>query len=528
MLILQNITHNHPNGEVLFSSIHLTLNKHDKVSLVGNNGVGKSTLLNIIAQNIQPLSGSIHYDVSPYYVPQIFGQYHTQTVAQALNIDNQLTALQAILNGEVTEQNLQLLNEDWLIEERAKEALRDWLLPEIELTQPMNSLSGGQQTKVLLAGLSLHQPQLVLLDEPTNHLDVEGRNRLYEYIQSTYTTLVVVSHDRKLLQLLPTTLELNATGIVTYGGNYDFYAEQKEIEKNALNQHIQGSETMLRKARLKERETLERQQKLNARGKKKHEKEGVARIMLNTMRNNAENSTSKLQHIHSSKITDLTNELNTLRSQVSDIDRMKFGFSDPTLHKEKMLIEANSITFSYPNNTLWKSGKSFTIKQGERIALKGANGSGKTTLIQLLLGNLKPTTGAIQRASFQAIYVNQQYSLLDLKLSVYEQAIKYNTHALEEHQIKIRLHRFLFTKDDWDTSCNVLSGGERMRLLLCCMTLMGNAPDMIVLDEPTNNLDIQNTEILTAAINKYQGTLIVVSHDEVFLKQLAIERELIV
>ena len=138
------------------------------------------------------------------------------------------------------------------------------------------------------------------------------------------------------------------------------------------------------------------------------------------------------------------------------------------------------------------------------------------------MGDIEPQTGKIYRADNKSVYIDQDYSLLDNKLKVYEQAQQFNTSALQEHEIKIRLNRFLFTKGDWEKSCSTLSGGERMRLLLCCLTINSNSPDIIILDEPTNNLDIQNVEILTTAINEYQGTLIVVSHDETFLKQVKI------
>jgi len=388
----------------------------------------------------------------------------------------------------------------------------------------MKTLSGGQKTKVFLAGISIHQPQLVLLDEPSNHLDVSGRQLLYDFIQFTKSTLIVVSHDRKLLNCLNSVFELSNRGITVYGGNYDFYAEQKQIENNALSQDIHGKEKALRKAREKERETLERQQKLDSRGKKKQEKAGVARIMMNTFRNKAENSTSKLKSIHAEKIGGMSQELQSLRSTLPGIDKMNFGFDSSTLHKGKILFTATDVNFSYATLPIWKEGLNVQIRSGERIALKGLNGSGKTTLTNLILGKLEPKTGTIYRAANTQVYIDQDYSLIDNKLKVYEQASQCNTATLQEHEIKTRLNRFLFTKEDWDKPCSALSGGERMRLILCCLTIGNQSPDIIILDEPTNNLDIQNIETLTAAVNEYQGTLIVVSHDETFLEQVNIKR----
>jgi ATPase subunit of ABC transporter with duplicated ATPase domains len=522
MLILQNISYIHPDKDLLFHNINLTLHAHNKIALTGRNGIGKSTLLKIIARELKPSNGQLKVEADPYYVPQIFGQYNHLTIAQALKIESKLNALQEILKGNVTEDNLSSLDDDWEIEERCNEALRHWKLTNLNLAQTMETLSGGQKTKVFLAGISIHQPELILLDEPSNHLDKQSRQLLYDFIVTTQSTLIAVSHDRKLLNLLNTVCELNKNEISVYGGNYDFYAGQKQMEKNALNHDIHGKEKALRKAKEKERETLERQQKLDARGKKKQEKAGVARIMMNTLRNNAENSTSKIKDAHTEKILGISQELQKLRSALPDMDKMKFGLDNSGLHKGKILFTATNMNFIYDTQPLWKNDLNFQIASGERIALRGLNGSGKTTLIKIILGKLETKT--VYRADNRSVYIDQDYSLIDNKLKVYQQAQQFNTSALQEHEIKIRLTRFLFIKEYWDKTCCVLSGGEKMRLMLCCLTINNQSPDIIILDEPTNNLDIRNIEILTAAINEYQGTLIVVSHDDHFLEQINIER----
>ncbi|HSD06064.1 ribosomal protection-like ABC-F family protein [Flavobacterium sp.] len=524
MLILQNVSYIHPNKELLFDNISFTVNHQEKIALIGNNGAGKSTLQKIIAKQLQPSGGQLHVDSVPYYVPQIFGQYNHLTISQALGIEEKLSALKEILNGNATEENFSALNDDWTIEDRCLEALNYWHLNDLDLDQKMETLSGGQKTKVFLASISIHQPDLILLDEPSNHLDVSGRELLYNFIQSTKSTLIIVSHDRKLLNLLSKVYELSKFGIKVYGGNYDFYSEQKQIENNALSQDIQSREKALRKAKEKEKETLERQQKLDSRGKGKQEKSGVSRIMMNTLRNNAENSTAKAKNVHAEKIGGISQKLQELRSTLPDVDKMKFGFDNSALHKGKILFTATDINFSYNTQSLWKNNLNFQIVSGERVALQGQNGSGKTTLIKLILGDLQPQIGTFYQSQNKSFYIDQDYSLLDNALKVYEQAQQFNDLALQEHEIKMNLNRYLFTRDDWDKPCSVLSGGERMRLILCCLTINSQSPDIIVLDEPTNNLDIQNIEILTSAINEYQGTLIVVSHDETFLEQINIER----
>jgi ATPase subunit of ABC transporter with duplicated ATPase domains len=524
MLIIQNLTYIHPNKDLLFNKINLTVNRQDKIALIGNNGIGKSTLLKIIAGILKPSEGILHSDSMPYYIPQIFGQFNDFTIAQALGIEKKLNALSEILNGNLTETNMNLLNDDWAIEERCANALTHWGLGDLNLTQKMETLSGGQKTKVFLAGIFIHQPGIILLDEPSNHLDISGRTLLYSFVQSSASTLIVVSHDRKLLNLLDSVYELSSKGITVYGGNYDFYAGQKQIEKNALTEDVKSKEKALRKAKEIERESVERQQKLDARGKKKQEKAGLPTISMKTLKNNAEKSTARLKGVHAGKTNAISQELTELRKELPDVDKMKFGFDNSSLHSGKILITAKEINYIYDKQLLWKQSLDFQIISGERIALRGLNGSGKTTLIKIILDELQPESGTIFRADNKAVYIDQDYSLIDNQLNVYEQARKFNFSTLPEHEIKIRLNRFLFSKDDWDKSCRALSGGERMRLMLCCLTISNKAPDIIIFDEPTNNLDIQNIEILTAAINEYKGTLIVVSHDEYFLEQINVSR----
>ena len=527
MFTLQNISYKHNNSDLLFDNISFTVNNHEKITLIGANGIGKSTLLKIIAGELQPSNGELRINSDPYYIPQIFGQYNHFTIAEALRVNHKLNAFREILNGNVSEENLTVLNDDWTIEERCDNALKYWQLSDLDLAEKIENLSGGQKTKVFLAGILIHEPELVLLDEPSNHLDKATRELLYNFIVTTNSSLIIVSHDRKLLNLLPTVYELSKRGITIYGGNYDFYTSQKEIENHALNQDLQSKEKALRKAKEKERETLERQQKLDARGKKKQEKSGVARIMMNTLRNNAENSSSKLKSVHVEKIDGISKELREIRSALPDIDQMKFGFDDSGLHRGKILFKATDINFSYNDQLLWKKDVSLEITSGERIALNGLNGSGKTTLIKIILGKLSPKSGSVRIAENKAVYIDQDYSLITNELKVYDQAQQFNVAGLEEHEIKMRLNRFLFHKEYWDKPCGTLSGGEKMRLMLCCLTISNESPDIIILDEPTNNLDIQNVEILTAAINEYQGTLIVVSHDESFLEQINIEKAIL-
>ncbi|WP_407475290.1 ABC-F family ATP-binding cassette domain-containing protein [Elizabethkingia anophelis] len=527
MLTLQNITYQHPDKEILFENLNFIVNKGDKIAIVGNNGSGKSTLLKLISGLLTPSAGNIRTEGSVYYLPQLLEQFDTQSIARALGVQKKLSALREILEGIVTEENITVLDDNWDLEEKIKQALETWGLLDFTAYESMNRLSGGQKTKVLIAGIEIHQPDIILMDEPTNHLDRQSREQLYEFIENTNKTLLVVSHDRTLLNLLPKTAELSRKEMMLYGGNYDFYKEQKQIQQNALQNSIKNTENALKKAKATERETLERQQKLDAKGKKKQEKAGVAKIMMNTLRNNAENSTAKIRDTYSDKIEGLSQELQQLRRGVPLTDQMKLGFDQANLHRGKILIKAEHINHAYQDKNIWKKPLDVVVSSGERILIIGENGSGKTTLIKLLLGQMKPSEGIIERADFNSVYIDQDYSMINHSLSVIQQAESFNWLPLPEHEVKTILSRFLFGKETWDKSCSVLSGGERMRLLLACLSITGKAPDIIILDEPTNNLDLQNIEILTNAIRDYKGTLLVISHDDVFSEEINIETRIL-
>lgn len=524
MFILQNVSYIHFNRELLFDNISLSINSKEKLALIGNNGAGKSTLLKIIAGQILPSAGDITIFSKPYCIPQRVGQFDNLTVAQAIGVADRLNALSEILSGKVTEDNLSALNDEWTIEERCKEALSYWQLDDLDLKTKMQILSSGQKTKVFLAGIKINNPEIVLLDEPTNHLDLTARNLLYQFIEETSCTLIVVSHDRILLNGLNKMCELNPHGMKIYGGNYDFYKEQKTLENTAIISRLKEKQKLLRKAKETEREALERQQRKNSRSKNQQKKEGTGKAMMNKMENDAEKSTARLKGVHTDKISTIAQQFNDLRKEVPACDKMKFGFDNSVLHKEKILVTAKEINYAYNENLLWKNMLDFQIVSGERIVIKGNNGTGKTTLIKLISGEFEPSCGSIFRADNKTVYIDQGYSLIHSNLIVYEQLQAFNNSALQEPEIKTRLNRFLFSKEFWDKPCAVLSGGEKMRLLLCCLTITMQSPDIIILDEPTNNLDIQNVEILTNAVNDYCGTLIVVSHDQYFLKQINIER----
>lgn len=517
---IQQLAYIHPDNETLFNNISFTVNEGDKVALVGPNGSGKSTLLHIIAGSLAPAEGEIIHTSTPYYVPQHFGQYDDATVAQALFVENKINALHAILEGNVSEQNFTLLEDDWNIEERSLAALSFWGLGHICLYQSMRTLSGGEKTKVFLSGLQIHAPEVVLLDEPTNHLDTKSRQKLYNFILSTKATLLVVSHDIILLNLLTVIYELGKEGITAYGGNYDFYKEQKQLQAEALRASLEEKEKELRMAKKIAREAIERKQKHEVRGKKLNEKKGISRMAMDTLQDKAEKSGSKLKDIHESKSGRLQDDIRELRKSIPDERALQIDFNSPNLHTGKILVKAENLLFSYSEKPVWEQPLNFIIRSGDRYVIRGNNGSGKTTLVKLITGELLPSSGNLERADFSYIYIDQEYSLIDNERTVYQQAEQYNSRHFREHEIKMLLSRYLFPYGTWDKPCHKLSGGEKMRLAFCCLMIGNQTPDMIILDEPTNNLDIQSIEIITSVIKEYKGTVLAISHDAWFIQEI--------
>lgn len=523
-IAVQGVSYIHPDKEVLFHDINFVINKGQKVALIGNNGSGKSTLLQILAGKLEPSEGSINCSSLPYYVPQHFGQYNGMTVAEALGTSLKLKALHSILAGDASEANFAALDDDWDIEERCITALSFWELEHVRLDQSLDTLSGGEKTKVFLSGIKINCPSIVLMDEPTNHLDINSRERLYGFIENTATTLLVVSHDITLLNKLPYIYELAKNEVVAYGGNYGFYKEQKNLQLEAMHSSLDEKEKQLRQARKTAREAAERKQREDARGKKRGEKQGIPKILMGNRKDKAEKSTAKLAGIHDEKMGNLKEDIKNLQNSLPDNSLMKLGFDDPALHTGKILAEAKEIDFRYNGKELWQKPLTFQIRSGDRLSIQGRNGSGKTTLMRIITGELQPQNGTITTASFSHLYIDQEYSIIDDSKTLPEQVETFNTSLLRDHEIKTLLNRFLFPHAVWGKKCQCLSGGEKMRLMLCCLHAANKAPDMLLLDEPTNNLDIQSAELLTSVIKDYKGTILVISHDSHFTNEIRIEK----
>ena len=525
-IVINALSHIYPDGEVLFQNLNLSITKRKKVSLVGHNGVGKSTLLQIIAGRIPVAHGEVLLSEKPYYVPQHLGQYNDCSAAEALGISEKITALRAVLQGNVSAENLEILNDDWDIEERAKSALSYWKLQNLNLEHPLNLMSGGEKTKLFLAGIQIHSPHVILMDEPSNHLDAESRSILYDFISKSKEIILVVSHDRALLNLLDMTLELTHSAIETYGGNYDFYKVQKEAKLHDLESQIEEQEKILRQTKQRAREIAEQQQKREVRGKSQTGKKALPRIIAGGLQGKAEQSSAKLKDSQEEKMSVINDNLSQAREQLQKQQLLRIDLKKSSLHKDKILVDIKSVNHIYGNAPLWKQPLSLQIRSGERIQIEGNNGSGKTTLLKIIMEKIAPSEGSVVRADFRYLYLDQEYSMLNAECTLFEQVQQFNERHLLEHELKTLLHCYQFSRDSWDRKCGLLSGGEKMKLLFCCIMVSDNAPDMLILDEPTNNLDLYSQEILTEAVKHFTGTVLLISHDQYFVEAVEVGRKL--
>lgn len=525
-LQVQGLSYIHSNKDILFQNISFSVSSGEKCAIVGNNGIGKSTLLKIMAGQISPAFGKVSCDDVPCMIPQHFGQFNDKTVAGTLGVDAKIHALSVILEGCGTEEDFALLDDEWDIRERMSEAFSRWNIDYITPNMMMGDLSGGEKTKVFLAGLDIYHPAIVLMDEPTNHLDAKGRNLLYEFIHRTNSTVIIVSHDRILLNMLSAVYEMSPSGIQFYPMNYNEYKEITDAETAAKVTRLRNLRKELAKTEKLTQKTMERQEKHASRGEKQSSKKCVARISMGNLRNRSEASTSRLNKVLQEKLQGMNRELHEIRTSISESAMMKINIGNSVLSGNKRLVEIKNVSFTYTGrNTLWKqSPLNLSIFSGERIWLQGDNGCGKSTLLKLIAGTLQPTGGEVLRSkTLNILYLDQEYSCLDTELTVYGLLEACNVKK-PEHELKMLLNRFLFTASTWDKKCGSLSGGERMKLALCRLLICENAPDIIIVDEPTNNIDISSTDILANTLNNFNGTLLVVSHDEQFVQDVGIER----
>lgn len=507
MLRLEHVSKMYPTGEVL-KDINWEVKPGDRIGLVGVNGAGKSTQLKIIAGEMEPTTGEVIRPSSLHiaYLTQEFEVDPTRTVREefwrafqeANEVHESLAQVHQALETVTPEKLDSLLNKMDRLQRRFEamggyelETRIEKILPEMGFAiedgdRLVSSFSGGWQMRMSLGKILLQSPDLLLLDEPTNHLDLETIEWLETYLKGLTTPMVIVSHDREFLDRLCTQIVETERGVSsTYLGNYSAYLQQKEELRNA---QLSAYE--------RQQKELEKQQAF------------VDRFRASATRSTQAKSREKQ-----------LDKIDRIEAPDSDVRTLRFRFP-PAPRSGREVVIIKDLTHMYDNKILFL-GAELLIERGDRVAILGPNGAGKSTLLHLMMGMEPPTEGTIKLGDHNVIpgyFEQNQAEALDLSKTVMD-TIHDEVPDWKDEEVRTLLGRFLFTGDTVFKKVEALSGGEKARLALAKMLL--RPANLLVLDEPTNHLDIPAKEMLEEAIQNYDGSVIIVSHDRYFISKTA-------
>lgn len=507
MLRLEHISKIYPTGEVL-KDVNWEVKPGDRIGLVGANGAGKSTQLKIIAGEIEPTEGvvvrpaSLHiayltqeFEVDPQ---RIVRDEFWRAFGEANQVHEGLVEVQHQMQTALPEQLDALIHKLDRLQRRFEaldgyglEARIEKILPELGFApedgdRQVDSFSGGWQMRMSLGKILLQSPDLLLLDEPTNHLDLATIEWLETYLKGLITPMVIVSHDREFLDRLCTQIVETERGVsTTYLGNYSTYIQQKaEMQSAQLSAYE------------RQQKELEKQQAF------------VDRFRASATRSTQAKSREKQLE-----------KVELVEAPISGPRTLRFKFP-PAPRSGREVVIVKDLTHVYEDNILFL-GANLLIERGDRIAILGPNGAGKSTLLRLLMGIEAPTEGTIKLGDHNVIpgyFEQNQAEALDLQKTVMA-TIHDEVPDWKNEEVRTLLGRFLFSEETVFKAVSTLSGGEKARLALAKMLL--RPANLLLLDEPTNHLDIPAKEMLEEALQHYDGTVIVVSHDRYFISQVA-------
>jgi ATPase subunit of ABC transporter with duplicated ATPase domains len=509
-----------PDGTPVLDDLQIAFGP-GRTGLVGVNGSGKSTLLKLIAGELTPTDGTVRVAGEVGYLPQNVTLDTGLRVDEALGIAAARAALHAIEAGDVAEEHFAAVGDDWDVEERALATLGQLGLGHVDLDRTIGEVSGGESVLLRLAALLLRRPDVLLLDEPTNNLDLYARRRLYEAVEAWSGVMIVVSHDRELLDLVDQIADLHAGEVTWYGGNFSAYEEALATEQEAAERMVRVAESDLKKQK---RELVDAQVKLARRkrfGQKMQDQKRVPKIVAGLRKRAAQESAGKHRVLHEERLAGAKERLDEAVEAVRDEDEIRVELPYTAVPPGRTVLTLLDLELRYGARV--RGG--LDLRGPERIALIGRNGSGKTTLLRTIAGELAPVSGET-RAHVPMRFLPQRLDVLDDELTVAENVARFAPDATN-NRIRARLARFLFRGSRADQPAVTLSGGERFRAALAALMLAEPAPQLLMLDEPTNNLDMASVRQLTTALESYEGALIVASHDLPFLESIGITRWLL-
>lgn len=516
--ILHQVTCQFPTGDTLFGPLNLTL-EPSLCALVGRNGSGKTRLLRLLAGLDEPASGHIERFGSHAWVAQQHVISPQTTLAELLGYDAIFAARKRIDSGDYQPDDLELLDGRWDVAERLSEAFINAQLPPFDPDKPAGELSGGERIRALLCGAFTAEADFMLLDEPTNHLDRQGRAWFYDQLSRYQGGVLVASHDRELLAQVPRILELSASGLHSYGGNYADYQAQRDAEQQAARAALEHAATERKRTRARMQKEHDDSQRRSAKTLRTVDTLNIASFERVKYKGAAKERIGSWKKQHSEQNEALNAAVNKARERVEDDNPVMFTLPGSQVPEGKQVLVLEDLVLPHvpvPPLTWRMDGPM-------RVALKGPNGCGKSTLLKTILGEITPRSGTC-KVSVSCAYLDQHLSRLDLSQSVMTHLNLSHT-PLEEGVLRTRLAQLQLGADKVMLPLAELSGGERLKAALACVLWRAEATQLLLLDEPTNHLDLASVQAIEAALAGFPGALLVVSHDEAFLRGLTLTHE---
>ncbi|MEA1942083.1 MAG: ABC-F family ATP-binding cassette domain-containing protein [Pseudomonadota bacterium] len=519
-LTLSDLSLATPDARPLVSGLTLSFGV-ERTGIVGRNGCGKSTLLHVMAGSMPPASGEVSVTGQLALMEQQ-ACTDAESLADALGVGEAQARLARILDGTASEADLDAA--DWTLETRVEAVLARVGLPAWPLDRPAEAASGGQRTRLAIARMLLAEPDILLLDEPTNNLDADGRAAIFELIGTWPGGIVVASHDRDLLERMDRIVELTPVGATVTGGGWSAFAAGRTARRSRIESEAERAEAALRQARLSARQRSERKARSDRAGRKERASGSQPKVLLDAKKNRAEGSDGQISRTSARQVEAADARLEAARGQVEIVTPLHVDLPACGLGAGQRVLEVRDLVFSRAGVRIL-GPLDVSLTGPERVAVTGPNGSGKSTLFDLVTGRLEPEQGSIVADRTRIALLDQSVSLLDPALSVVGNGRRLNP-GLDENTLRAALARYAFRAGAAEKPAGVLSGGERMRAGLACLACAATPPRLLVLDEPTNHVDLEAVELLERALAGYDGAILVASHDTRFLDAIGVDRRI--